>query len=483
MRRVRSRSQTFARLPLLVGFFIIVGACGDATPSTTTAAPGTTTSLQSQPADGTTSTSIAVDDRIELLASTTPVAQEGFRVAAELSSGGAWVEVPESGVDVDVTITARDSTDEIDDGTVLTTLELGPDGAVFAEPVIVTTVFSAQELGLEEGDHALVGSLLSHADGEPMAVPTTVELTQEGDLLVRSEVTSFSVLRVFWSRRGVVRYRAHPYQPQSIWWVSQQVEIEFDLFLNGRRVDALPDGWSWEAVSPDGELAFTMVTPMVGSLRCLSLDMTRYLVALKTDVNVVPLRVQPMDCKRAIRPVSLGGTDFSVVYATCGGVHAANTNLDPAAAEAAVAALGGTFQQVSFEQGACDSHEAGWANQLSGLNADLYITGLGMQAALRGDYGGETAAGDGGTYPEPMDDGSRLFIPLEPGAPSWLFERQLTAYETWLVIHLAVQHRLGPDTGQGGIDWAQLPFLGPDPLDVEGFEAEFVRQWSMPLAG
>ncbi|MDW3219526.1 MAG: hypothetical protein R8F63_13020 [Acidimicrobiales bacterium] len=479
------------RLTVVLAVLAIVAAsCGDDTNDDPSAEPTTTTTPPTTVAD-------TPEDEPEPTTEPEPVDVEptpwpGNDLAASVASGDAWIETPAATAFEGLTITATEpeggSIDgaESDEVGAFAAFELGPDGAVFDEAVVVSVVVPRSLLG-DDGAIPVVRAAVSHGDGPYEPVEVTV--SRDGEQVVaRAAVTGFSIVEFAYDNAKPILLSGDHAEPLSLFWASESRTFEISATSGGEDLvfgsfaDAVllgRDGaaWDWRPV-PDGSL------DLVG--RCTALGNGTYAVGIHLGggtmmVNSGPSGPwAPIECKRLIAPLD-PPEGFSVVYATCGGRFEELTNLDPDALADAASGLDVTFEHRHFSEADCDSHNAGPAAELAALDADVYITHFGLESALRGDLGGE-AGQDGKFYPEPLEDFSSLFIPIAPNAADWAMQRTLTPFETWLVFHAAVRDRLDPDVQQGGsIHWEVHPVIGPEPLDVGGFEPAFQEQWRLPL--
>lgn len=474
-RRLGEASAFIAALALTLA------GCGD--DGDTAEAEATTTS--------TTSTA-APDTPTDEPGPAEPTPWPGNVIAATAAAQDAWIETPADAPTDGLSITATEpvgepvAAPELGEAETLAAFELGPDGAVFDEPVIVSVVVPDSLLG-DDGAVPAVSAAVSHAGGPYEGVDVT--LSQDGARIVaRAAVTEFSSIQFAHHRQTGIRLGGDHAVPLSLTWAAESVTFEITANYGGEDLRSgsfvesalfARDGaaWDWRAV-PDGSLDLVA--------RCTELGEGSYAVGVHLGGGVAMTNSgpdgpwAPVECKRLIAPLD-PPDGFLVVYATCGGRFEELTNLDPDALAEAALGLGVAFEHRHYSEEACDSHNAGPPAELSGLGADLYITHFSFEAALRGDLGGENGA-DGKVYPEPLEDLSSLFIPMAAGAPDAIQNRQLTAFETWVVLHGAVRDRLDPAiSDSGSIDWNTHPVLGLEPIDVGGFEAVFQEQWNTPL--
>jgi len=168
-------------------------------------------------------------------------------------------------------------------------------------------------------------------------------------------------------------------------------------------------------------------------------------------------------------------TGLTVVYITCTRVES-ETNLNVAALELAVDGIGGVLtSMLDFD---CDDHRGEpLARELIGLDADLYLVGGATRSFLDGTFYRRA----GSSYPPPLDDLSRIFesIPLTGNRPQWVTQRELTAYETWIVLDQALRWILEDASDSvGTVNWAATRF-GPNPDDRSGFMDGILDQWGI----
>lgn len=163
---------------------------------------------------------------------------------------------------------------------------------------------------------------------------------------------------------------------------------------------------------------------------------------------------------------------LSIAYVECPG-REYETNLDVTAISDVATAIRGTF--VHFVADDCDSHRGQkTAQSLIDLDADLYLVGISTRTFLQGSFSDRNTG-----YPVGLDDHRRIFLPLIiPDAPPDVGDRQLSAFETWLVLDQALRARLTSDRNDwsgGNLQQAGITTAQPD--DRTDFEETILTNW------